>query len=95
MVFPSFKLRDVEDMSLREIDKRITFFNKTKYDQKNVELKTFMSLIYSTVSFANSPDKQRNSKFSKFLNKTFNKNNPYKDETYNEVMNTTERNEQE
>lgn len=84
---PSFRIEDVEDMSLKEIDKRITFVNKTKQEQKNSELKRFISLLHSTISYGSSPTKQNNSKFSRFLEKVFNNKKPRKDESYDEVMN--------
>jgi len=83
----------VEDMSLKEIDQRITFFNKNKYEQKSSELKSLISLLHTTISYGSSPTKQNNSKFSKFLEKTFSKNKPRKDETFDEVMNIQNSNE--
>lgn len=86
MVLPSLRLLDIEDMSLREIDKRITFINKTKFEQKNIELKTKMHLLHTTIGYATNANSKNNSKFSKFLDKTFN-NKPQRNESFDEVMN--------
>lgn len=87
MSFPNFGIDDVEDMSLKEIDARISFFNKTRFEQKSAELKSLISLLHTTISYGTSPSAKNNNKFSRFLEKTFNRKKIRKEETFDEVMN--------
>ena len=68
---PSLSLKDVENMSLKEIEKRIVFFNKTKKETKNVELKNFMSIIHLAISAGSNPSRKNNKIFHDQLNKFF------------------------
>lgn len=76
-------------MSIKEIDKRISFLRKAKIEEKRVELKNLFSILHSTISFANSPTKGNNKKFSKYLDKVFDDKEPENKESLKpeDVMN--------
>ena len=78
-------------MSIKEIDKRTTFLNKIKLEEKRVELKNFFAILHSTISFGSSPTKANNKKFSRNLDKIFDKKKPETQETLEDVMNLLKR----
>ena len=85
---PSLSLKDVENMSLKEIEKRIVFFNKTKKETKNVELKNFMSIIHLAISAGSNASRKNNKIFHDQLNKIFDNNEkkPEDDQSLEDLM---------
>lgn len=85
---PSLNLKEVENMSLKEIEKRIIFFNKTKRETKSVELKNFMSIIHLAISAGSNPSRKNNKIFHDQLNKIFDNNEkkPEDDQSLEDLM---------
>jgi len=75
-------------MQIKEIEKRIIFFNKTHKDRKSVELKNFMSMIHLAISAGSNPSKKNNKIFYQQLDKIFNDNEkqPEDEESLDDLM---------
>lgn len=71
ILIPSLNLKEIEGMTLKEIEKRIIFFNKTKKEIKNIELKNFMSILHLAISAGSNASRKNNKIFHDQLNKIF------------------------
>ncbi len=49
VLLPNLAVRDVEDMSLIEIEKRIEFVGKLKREKRKVEMKDMFSMLHFTI----------------------------------------------
>lgn len=58
-------------MQIKEIEKRIIFFNKVSKEKKTIELKNFMSILHLTISAGSNPSKKNNKIFYQQLDKIF------------------------
>tara|TARA_R110000803_G_scaffold31937_5_gene70722 strand:+ start:2577 stop:2879 length:303 start_codon:yes stop_codon:yes gene_type:complete len=85
---PSFSLGEIEDMTIRELEKRILFFNNINKKRKSAELKNNMSLIHLAISAGSNPSAKNNKIFYKQLDKIFsNKQLPDEEESLDDIMN--------
>jgi hypothetical protein len=87
MLMPSLSISDVECMSIKEVERRIVFYNTTNREIKSVELKNFMSIIHLAISAGSNPSKKNNKIFYQQLDKIFNNNQPDKEESLDDIMN--------
>lgn len=85
---PSLSLEDIEAMQIKEIERRILFFNKIKKDRKNVELKNFISILHLAISAGSNSSKKNNRIFYEQLDKIFSneKKQPENEQSLQELM---------
>lgn len=94
MVLPALSLQDVEDMSIKEIDQRITFLIKTKQEKQKVDLKNFITILHLAISTGSCPTKNNNRIFYRSLDEIFNDKKQTSDdseESLEEIMNIVNR----
>ena len=71
-------------MSLDDLEKKVVFLNNFKNDKKKSDL----ILLHAAISFGSSPSKKNNDKFSRYLEKSFNKKpKPEDEESFEDVIN--------
>ena len=93
MILPALSLQDIEEMSIKEIDQRITFLIKTKQDKQKVDLKNFVTILHLAISTGSHPNKKNNRIFYDNLDKIFDdkKEIPDNEESLEDIMNIVNR----
>ena len=83
---PSLSVKDIGRMSIKEIDKRITFLQKFNKERKGLELKNFASIMHLVVSAGTNNTKKNNKIFQEQLDKIFNDKEPDKEESLEDTL---------
>lgn len=88
MILPALSLQDIEEMSLKEIDQRITYLQKIKQEKQKVDLKNFVSIMYLVISAGSNPTKKNNRIFYQQLDEIFGNNKKIiDDDNLDDIMN--------
>ena len=68
MLLPALSLQDVEDMSIKEVEQRITFLAKNNQEKQKVDLQ----ILHGIISYGSNATKKNNREFRKYIGRIFN-----------------------